>query len=113
MDQDIGNVARRARTDRFGIEVHHLRPAVVVLRLDGDLDAAAARELGRALDAAAAHVDAGNGPVRIAIDMERVHLLAPEVVDVLVRAEQRVAARGGAVRVHAVSPEVLLMLHEG
>jgi len=111
VDQDIGNAARRRRADRFGIEVHHLRPAVVVLRLDGDLDATAAPELRRALDAAAADGDAATGPVRIAIDMERVRRLPPEVIDVLVRAEQRVAARGGAVQMYAMSPAVLLMLH--
>jgi anti-anti-sigma regulatory factor len=113
VDQDIGNAARRPRADRFEIVVHHLRPAVVALRLDGDLDAAAAPELGRALDAAAADADTGTGPVRIAIDMEHVRRLTPEVVDVLVRVEQRIAAHGGVVQVYAMSPAVLLMLHEG
>jgi anti-anti-sigma factor len=110
VDQDIASDARRPRTARFGIEVHHLRPAVVVLRLAGELDAAAAGELARVLDAAAA---SGEGPVRIAVDMERVRLLVPEVVDVLVRTEQRVGARGGAVQMYAMSPAVLLMLHDG
>ena len=107
MDQDIGTGA--PRNGRFGVEVHRPQPAVVVLRLAGDVDAAAARELDRILDAAAADRD---GPVRIAIDMERVRLLTAEAVDVLVRAEQRFGARGGAVQMYAMSPAVLLMLHD-
>lgn len=92
---------------RVRADVHPSRHGVTLVRVHGDLDAAAAPELDRMLAAAGGP---GSSP-QVVLDLEDVGSTAVEIVDVLVRAEARLTATGGGLQLLAPSPAVVLMLH--
>ncbi len=69
---------------RFRADVHPSRHGVTLVRVHGDLDAAAAPELDRMLTAAGS----ADGARQVVLDLEQVGSAAAEVVDVLARARR-------------------------
>jgi len=92
---------------RFQADVRRSRHGVTFVRVQGDLDAAAAPELDRMLTVACGE----NGSPHVVLDLEHVHSAAAEVVDVLLHAEARLSAAGGGLQLLAPSPAVVLMMH--
>ena len=92
---------------RFRADVHPSRHGVTLVRVHGDLDAAAAPELDRMLTAAGS----ADSARQVVLDLEQVGSAAEEVVDVLLRAEERLTATGGGLQLLAPSSAVVLMLH--
>jgi anti-anti-sigma factor len=99
---------RRPTPPAFHAEVHSPRTGVTLVRVAGDLDAAAAPELDRVL----ATAGAADEPRRVVVDLEQVRTATAEAVEVLVRAEQRLSAAGGHLELLAPSAAVVLMLHD-
>lgn len=97
------------RREGLDIAVHRARGGVTMVQVRGDAHTGALDDLARGLDDA---LRGSPATPRIVLDLAGITSLCPEAVDVLVRAEEEVAAAEGVIELLAPSPSVLLLLHD-